>query len=109
MPFRETPQKDFALYPIQSGSAAASFLRSPHVAVTCFCGCLFDLRINLASLGLESLRLCLSEPDAGTDAERLRAETLSAQRFGFVGKLCIHPKQVFVVNESFFPSPEEVN
>ena len=42
------------------------------------------------------------------DAERLRTETLSARRFGFGGKLCIHPKQVSVINQSFLPSPEEV-
>ena len=42
------------------------------------------------------------------DAEILRAETLRALRFGFGGKLCIHPEQVSVVNQSFLPSPEEI-
>jgi citrate lyase subunit beta/citryl-CoA lyase len=42
------------------------------------------------------------------DFERLRAQTLRARRFGFGGKLCIHPKQIRVVNESFLPSSEEV-
>jgi citrate lyase subunit beta/citryl-CoA lyase len=42
------------------------------------------------------------------DFERLRAQTLRARRFGFGGKLCIHPKQIQVVNESFLPSSEEV-
>jgi hypothetical protein len=34
---------------IRSSSAAAAFLRFPHVAVTCFCRCLLDLRVNLAA------------------------------------------------------------
>ena len=39
--------------------------------------------------------------------ERVRADTLRARRMGFGGKMCIHPKQVPVVNESFAPSAEE--
>lgn len=35
------------------------------------------------------------------DAERVRKDTLRAKRFGFGAKLCIHPKQVHVVNECF--------
>jgi len=41
------------------------------------------------------------------DAERLRADTLAAKRLGFGGKLCIHPKQVGLVNECFGPSARE--
>jgi len=40
--------------------------------------------------------------------EQLRADTLRARRLGFGAKLCIHPKQVAVVNTAFRPSPEEV-
>jgi citrate lyase subunit beta / citryl-CoA lyase len=40
-------------------------------------------------------------------AERVRADTLRAKRMGFGGKMCIHPKQVPVVNECFAPTPEE--
>lgn len=43
------------------------------------------------------------------DAETVRAETLAARRFGFGAKLCIHPKQVPAVNESFLPHPDEVD
>jgi citrate lyase subunit beta / citryl-CoA lyase len=43
------------------------------------------------------------------DAEKIRAETLAARRFGFGAKLCIHPNQVPEVNESFLPGPEEVD
>lgn len=40
--------------------------------------------------------------------EILRKETLRARRFGFGGKLCIHPKQVEHVNGFFAPTPEQV-
>ena len=42
------------------------------------------------------------------DVRRLRADTLRAKRFGFGGKLCIHPRQVPVVHEAFAPSDEEL-
>jgi len=42
------------------------------------------------------------------DEPRLREDTLRAKRFGFGGKLCIHPKQVRVVKEAFAPAPEEL-
>ena len=41
------------------------------------------------------------------DVERVRCDTLRARRLGFGAKLCIHPRQVKVVNECFEPSPEE--
>ena len=40
-------------------------------------------------------------------AELVRADALRARRLGFSGKMCIHPKQVPVVNECFSPSAEE--
>jgi citrate lyase subunit beta/citryl-CoA lyase len=39
--------------------------------------------------------------------ELVRADTLRARRLGFGGKMCIHPKQVRVVNECFAPTAEE--
>jgi citrate lyase subunit beta/citryl-CoA lyase len=39
--------------------------------------------------------------------ERVRADTLRSKRLGFGGKMCIHPKQVPVVNECFAPTAEE--
>lgn len=42
------------------------------------------------------------------DEARLREDALRAKRFGFGGKLCIHPKQVVVVHEAFAPAAEEV-
>lgn len=41
------------------------------------------------------------------DAERIRRDTLRARRLGFGAKLCIHPRQVGVVNECFEPTAEE--
>jgi citrate lyase subunit beta/citryl-CoA lyase len=39
--------------------------------------------------------------------DAVRAATQRARRLGFGGKLCIHPKQVDIVNECFGPTPEE--
>ncbi|WP_343654322.1 CoA ester lyase [Paraburkholderia caribensis] len=41
------------------------------------------------------------------DGELLNAETTKGKRWGFAGKLCIHPKQVAVVNGCFAPSEAE--
>ena len=40
--------------------------------------------------------------------DRVRTDTLRARRLGFGGKMCIHPKQVPIVNECFAPSAEEI-
>ncbi|HLK50239.1 MAG TPA: CoA ester lyase [Bryobacteraceae bacterium] len=40
--------------------------------------------------------------------EVLRADAVRARRLGFGGKLCIHPKQIPIVNECFRPSEAEV-
>ncbi len=40
--------------------------------------------------------------------ELLRADAQRARRLGFGGKLCIHPRQVAVVNACFTPSADEV-
>jgi citrate lyase subunit beta / citryl-CoA lyase len=42
------------------------------------------------------------------DDERLRADIRRALRFGFGGKLCIHPGQVRVVHEALAPSEQEL-
>lgn len=41
------------------------------------------------------------------DEARLVADVQRARRLGFAGKLCIHPKQVGVVNQHLAPSVEE--
>jgi citrate lyase subunit beta/citryl-CoA lyase len=43
------------------------------------------------------------------DAEVLRRDTLRGKRFGFGGKLCIHPKQLAIVHAAFLPSNDEVH
>jgi citrate lyase subunit beta/citryl-CoA lyase len=40
-------------------------------------------------------------------SDAVRADAQRARRLGFGGKLCIHPKQVDIVNECFGPTPEE--
>lgn len=42
------------------------------------------------------------------DEERIRRDVERARRFGFGAKLCIHPKQVPLVNAGFAPSVAEV-
>jgi len=42
------------------------------------------------------------------DTERVRRETLYSKGLGFGGKLCIHPKQISVVNACFRPTDEEI-
>jgi citrate lyase subunit beta/citryl-CoA lyase len=42
------------------------------------------------------------------DPTALQAQAQRARRLGFGAKLCIHPKQVAVVNRAFAPSDEEV-
>ena len=42
------------------------------------------------------------------DDERLRHDTRRALRFGFGGKLCIHPRQIDIVHRTLAPTAEEV-
>ena len=42
------------------------------------------------------------------DPARIEADALHARRLGFGGKLCIHPKQVAVVNQGFSPTPAQI-
>ena len=55
-----------------------------------------------------SRRPSTRQPPASTDLAQVRAESEAARRLGFGGKLCIHPDQVAIVNESFLPSVVEV-
>jgi citrate lyase subunit beta/citryl-CoA lyase len=48
-------------------------------------------------------------PSTAIDSPKLlRTTTERARRLGFGGKLCIHPKQVPIINASFLPSSDEV-
>lgn len=42
------------------------------------------------------------------DLERVARDATTARRFGFGGKLCVHPSHVPIVNRAFSPSPDEV-
>ena len=42
------------------------------------------------------------------DGELLSADSQRARKFGFGGKLCIHPRQVATVNRAFSPGVEEI-
>ncbi|MEW5420954.1 CoA ester lyase [Amorphus sp. 3PC139-8] len=44
-----------------------------------------------------------------TDPKRLSADCGLARRIGMAGKLCIHPTQVTAVNETFRPTPAEID
>jgi citrate lyase subunit beta/citryl-CoA lyase len=61
------------------------------------------------ALVLASRRADLAAPVDGVtaaldDAARLAADVARSRRFGFGGKLCIHPKQVAAVNEGLGPT-----
>ena len=43
-----------------------------------------------------------------SDSERFTKEAEQARALGFSGKLCIHPSQVSLANQSFSPSVEEI-
>ena len=43
------------------------------------------------------------------DVAGFRAEAALARRLGFIGKSCIHPKQVALANEAFRPSDAEIS
>lgn len=42
------------------------------------------------------------------DADGFRAEAGMARRLGYVGKTCIHPKQVALANEAFMPDSAQI-
>ena len=42
------------------------------------------------------------------NADGFRAEAMMARRLGYIGKSCIHPRQVALANEVFQPDPEQI-
>ena len=42
------------------------------------------------------------------DAEGLRQNSRTSRRFGFKGRFAIHPSQIDVINDTFSPSPDEI-
>ena len=64
------------------------------------------------SIVLASRRAALAPPVDGVstatgDAEALASDTARSRRFGFGGKLCIHPAQIAVVHAAFAPGAQE--
>lgn len=46
---------------------------------------------------------------ATNDEAKIFAHAQKARRFGFGGKLCIHPKQISIVKQAFTPGAEEID
>ncbi len=42
------------------------------------------------------------------DLDALQKDVSAAKQLGFQGKLCIHPNQVAIVNQTFSPTPEKI-
>ncbi|HEY0488441.1 MAG TPA: CoA ester lyase [Telluria sp.] len=104
---------------------AAALARSPGVERLVF-GAIdfsFDLRIKegyeqllffRSQLVLVSRVAGIAPPVDGVtvaidDEARVREDTVRARALGFGGKLCIHPRQVPVVNDGFTPSAAELD
>ena len=66
---------------------------------------LFAMRMAAGAAGLSAWDGAYPDID---DKAGLRAEAQMARRLGFVGKSCIHPSQVAIVNEVFSPSEDEL-
>ena len=63
------------------------------------------LRLAAGEAGIACLDAAF--PDVANE-EGFRAESLAARSLGFIGKTCIHPKQIPIANEVFQPSDEEI-
>lgn len=102
----------------------AALAATPGVARLAFGSIDFQLDLDITDDDLALLafrsRLVLASRVAGLpapvdgvttaldDAARIEAEARRARSLGFGGKLCIHPKQVAIVNDAFSPSPAEL-
>jgi citrate lyase subunit beta / citryl-CoA lyase len=62
----------------------------------------FASRLARLAAPLDGVSTVIDEPAT------LRADALRSRRLGFGGKLCIHPKQVDIVNSCFGPSEEQL-
>jgi citrate lyase subunit beta/citryl-CoA lyase len=66
---------------------------------------MFAVKMAAAVAGVFAVDAAFAAID---DADGYRAEARMSRRLGFIGKSCIHPRQVALANEVFAPSPEEV-
>lgn len=72
-----------------------------------------ELHFARSELVLASRLAALRAPIDGVttaidDADQLRRDAERARRFGFGAKLCIHPRQLAVVNAAFAPSADDI-
>ena len=65
---------------------------------------LFAVRMAAAEAGVFACDGAFTNLD---DAQGFGAEAQMAQRLGYIGKSCIHPKQIATANAVFMPSAEE--
>ena len=66
---------------------------------------MFAVKIAAAAAGVFAIDAAFAAID---DVAGYEAEARMARRLGFVGKSCVHPRQVALANAVFAPSPEEV-
>ena len=66
---------------------------------------LYVLRMAAAEAGVFAWDAAFADLD---NAEGFRAEAMMARRLGYVGKSCIHPRQVALANQVFQPDAEQI-
>lgn len=66
---------------------------------------MFAVRMAAAEAGIFAVDGAFADID---DTEGFMAEAGMARRLGFIGKSCIHPRQVALAHAAFTPSPEEL-
>jgi citrate lyase subunit beta/citryl-CoA lyase len=66
---------------------------------------MFNVRMAAAEAGIFAVDGAFADID---DMEGFMAEAGMARRMGFIGKSCIHPRQIAMAHAAFAPSPEEL-
>lgn len=66
---------------------------------------LYAIRMAAAEAGVFAWDAAFADVE---DADGFRAEAGMSRRLGYVGKSCIHPKQVALANAVFMPDAEEI-
>ena len=66
---------------------------------------MFAVRMAAAQAGIFAVDGAFADID---DTEGFMAEAGMARRMGFIGKSCIHPRQIALAHAAFAPSPEEL-
>lgn len=66
---------------------------------------LYAMRMAAAEAGVFAWDAAFADLE---DAEGFRAEASMARRLGYLGKSCVHPKQVALANEVFQPDAQEI-